>query len=129
VAEGPGCGFSRVDQVEKGSSGVRSAPRAERPRVVAQVASGDINPIEIGMLPHSEKRYWASPEGGVGIDALEENVRGYHASVSFLDHQLERLLDSLDKLGLTEDTVILFCVDHGMNIGDHGCVIPALSPR
>ena len=95
-------------------------PHTRWPIDTPPVASGDINPIEIGMLPHSQKRYWASPDGGVGIDAIRENVRGYHASVSFMDHQLERLLDSLDSLGLTEDTIIVFCVDHGMNIGDHG---------
>lgn len=95
-------------------------PNPRWPDGAPTVASGDINPIEIGLLPNSEKRYWASPEGGVGIDALQENTRGYHASISYLDHQLERLLDSLETLGLVDDTIIVFCVDHGMNIGDHG---------
>jgi arylsulfatase A-like enzyme len=84
------------------------------------IASGDINPIEIGMLPNSERKYFASPEGGVGVDAIQENVRGYHASISFLDHQIQRLLDALDDFKLTDDTIVVFCVDHGMNIGDHG---------
>ncbi len=95
-------------------------PHTTWPIDAPTVATGDINPIEIGMLPHSEKTYWASPEGGVGTDAILENVRGYHASVSFLDHQLQRLLDELERLKLVDDTIIVFCVDHGMNIGDHG---------
>ncbi|EWM28099.1 iduronate-2-sulfatase [Nannochloropsis gaditana] len=84
------------------------------------VATGDINPLEIGMLPDSEKTYVADPTGRVPSDAIRENVRGYHASISFLDHQIQRLLDELERLSLVEDTIIVFCADHGMNIGDHG---------
>lgn len=95
-------------------------PHSTWPIDAPVVATGDINPQEIGMLPNSQKRYWASPEGGIPSDAIKENVRGYHASITFLDHQLQRLLDEVERLGLVEDTIILFCVDHGMNIGDHG---------
>jgi len=95
-------------------------PHSTWPIDAPVVATGDINPNEIGMLPDSTKRYWANPQGGVPADAIRENVRGYHASISFLDHQVQRLLDEVERLKLVEDTIIVFCVDHGMNIGDHG---------
>jgi len=88
-------------------------PNSRFPEGAPTVATGDINPIDIGLLPHSEKVYWASPDGGVGIDAIYQNVRGYYAGISFLDHQVERLLDALDELKLTNNTIIVFCVDHG----------------
>lgn len=88
-------------------------PHTRFPEGAPPVATGDINPITIGLLPHSEKVYWASPEGGVGIDAIYENVRGYYASISFLDHQVGRILDAVEELKIADDTVIMFCVDHG----------------
>ena len=88
-------------------------PHTRWPDGAPTVATGDINPSVIGLLPHSEKQYWAKPHGEVGIDAIYENVRGYYAGISFLDHQVGRLLDALDELKLTNDTIILFCVDHG----------------
>lgn len=34
--------------------------------------------------------------------------------------QIKKLLDELERLDLAKDTIIVFCVDHGLNIGDHG---------
>lgn len=46
-------------------------------------------------------------------------VHGYHACVSYTDTQIGRLLDELDHLGLTEDTVVILWGDHGWNLGEH----------
>ena len=37
-----------------------------------------------------------------------------------MDHQIGRLLDRLEELGLTEDTIVIFTSDNGMNLGQHG---------
>ena len=50
----------------------------------------------------------------------KEAVRGYYASISFMDAQVGRLLDELDSLELTETTIVLFLSDHGYNLGEHG---------
>ncbi len=47
-------------------------------------------------------------------------LKAYHAMVSHIDHCVGRLRESLDELGLTEDTVILFTSDHGELLGNHG---------
>jgi choline-sulfatase len=44
----------------------------------------------------------------------------YYASIHSIDRNLGRLFAELDKLGLLENTIILFTSDHGYNIGHHG---------
>jgi arylsulfatase A-like enzyme len=49
-----------------------------------------------------------------------EDLWGYYAQTSFLDDQLARLVQSLDELGLAEDTIVVFTSDHGDMHGSHG---------
>ena len=44
----------------------------------------------------------------------------YYAAVTAIDTQVGRLLESLDSLGLAEDTVVVFTSDHGQQMGSHG---------
>lgn len=46
--------------------------------------------------------------------------RGYYASVSWMDSQLGRVLDTLDATGLSNSTWVTFIGDHGWSLGEHG---------
>lgn len=45
-------------------------------------------------------------------------MQGYLASISYLDHQLGRLLDALDASPLARNTIIVLWSDHGFHLGE-----------
>lgn len=61
------------------------------------------------------------PEQDAMTDAQRRQAQqAYRASISFLDAQVGRVLDALDKHGLADDTIVVFTSDHGYHMGEHG---------
>ena len=58
-------------------------------------------------------------EGPYDEDKQRELLHAYYACVSYVDAQIGRLLQELDRLGLSENTIIVLWGDHGWKLGEH----------
>ena len=52
-------------------------------------------------------------------DLVRTLIHGYYASVSYMDAQVNRILDELERLELADDTIVVLWGDHGFHLGDH----------
>ena len=53
-------------------------------------------------------------------DAIRRHLHDYYALISSMDHDIGRLLDGLDELSLTDNTIVVFSSDQGIAIGSQG---------
>ena len=59
---------------------------------------------------------------GMAEDALEDVyglMAAYYGMVRFIDYSLGQILDALADLGLRDNTIVVFCSDHGDFMGEH----------
>ena len=92
----------------------------------------DLYPIEKVTMPQGPWDYIKSvppaalsstnpwPWLGVKEQQARESLQAYWAAISFVDAQIGRLLDALERLRLADNTIVVFWSDHGYHVGDHG---------
>ncbi len=83
--------------------------------------AGRVNPNDVPLPQGSpEDDRWV-PE--VFRDLSEQDRRGiiasYYTSVEYLDKNVGLVLDELDRLSLTDDTLVIYIGDHGYLLNDH----------
>lgn len=57
---------------------------------------------------------------GMSTEQQKRMIAAYKAATSFMDAQVGRILEELDRSGHAEDTIVVFTSDHGFLLGEHG---------
>lgn len=77
----------------------------------------DKNPPEV---PAAALGSYKKEQDKLTDELRQQCVQAYYASISFMDAQVGRVVEALDRLGLAENTIIVFTSDHGYHMGEHG---------
>ena len=56
---------------------------------------------------------------GIKPEKQKQLIHGYYSAISYIDAQVGILLNTLDSLGILENTIIVLWGDHGWHLGDH----------
>ncbi|WP_375582614.1 sulfatase [Cyclobacterium xiamenense] len=103
-----------------------------RPHVpfVAPKRYFDRYPHEQTVLPPKVLGDWDDiPERGINYvttlnakmteEQQKKAIAAYYASVTFMDAQVGKILQTLKEEGLEENTIVIFTSDHGFHLGEH----------
>jgi iduronate 2-sulfatase len=86
---------------------------------LAKIEARPFDESEMSIAP--EWAYFTKPANwGMSVLQRREAIRAYYACVSFMDAQVGKLLNALDRLKLTDNTTIVFWGDNGYHLGEHG---------
>ena len=82
----------------------------------------------VPFIPYGERDPWSQryyklvrqDEHHVSDEMIRSARHAYYGMVSYIDHQVGRLIDTLEKTGAMDNTVIVFTADHGEMLGERG---------
>jgi len=89
-------------------------PYPEKQMAIPEIVVGENVPEQA--LKRQNEKIWKMDEV-----QKRQTISAYMASVRFMDQQVGRLLDALDRLGIRDETIVIFISDHGYNLGEHDC--------
>lgn len=84
-----------------------------------EIRATPFSPDEMHIAP--QWAYFArTPNFGMNIRECRQAIRAYYAAATFMDANVGRVIDALQRLGLAENTTVVFWADHGWQLGEHG---------
>ena len=63
---------------------------------------------------------WPGEEGEITPAQAKMQRHAYYACVSYVDAQIGKVLDAIDQLGLSDNTLVILWSDHGWHLGEDG---------
>lgn len=103
-----------------------------RPHVPLVAPASYFEPYPAGRmkLPPGVEDDWEDiPQAGISKNSRgsglntrlkkQKVLEAYYASVSYMDAQVGKIVDAVDRLGLRKNTIVVFTADHGYHLGEH----------
>ena len=106
--------------------------------VPGQLVQGehDKNPVHFRMTQEANPKFREMFFEDQGLHGAHSHLRDpqelkadmavYYGMVSFMDREIGRILDTLDRLGQADNTLVVFSCDHGHFLGQHGLIAKCL---
>lgn len=70
-------------------------------------------------IPERGINYVTTKNGEMSYIQKQKAIAGYYASVSYMDAQVGKILQTLREEGLEDNTIVVFTSDHGFHLGEH----------
>ena len=90
----------------------------------------DKNPPHFKLTQQENPDYSSYRASGYGLhgfsshlhehEELKKDIATYYGMISLMDKYIGKIIDKLDELGLSENTIVVFTTDHGHFFGHHG---------
>ncbi len=78
--------------------------------------------------PPTEQRNWVGMCGATDHDLMRECVAATYGSIEMIDAAVGQILETIERLDQTRDTIVVFTSDHGDMMGDHGLMLKGFMP-
>jgi len=90
-------------------------PGFEKPPAGAPKVAGKVGGEIVASRPVPEDKNAVYP-----TELKRQLIHGYYARTSIMDVQVGKVIEELDRLQLTANTIVVFWSDHGFHLGDDG---------
>ena len=122
------------DTLFRSSEGLTRVRQNERMKISRNMTRGDVKLDMQGDLTPEQEALWknAFEEGNAAFEEAniseqdvvrwkyQRYIKSYLASVKSMDREIGRLLDYLDTLGVSDNTLVLYTSDQGFFLGENG---------
>ncbi len=82
---------------------------------------GNIPPL-MQSIRDGHNKVWNVDKAFEDEQIWRDHIGAYYALVTEMDHLIGRILETLEKAGLSEETLVIYVSDHGDFVGNHGMV-------
>lgn len=78
--------------------------------------------------PPSDQPRYVAPCGATDHELVREAVAATYGMIEFIDDGVGRIMAALERLGVLDNTIVVFTSDHGDMMGDHGLMLKGFMP-
>ena len=75
------------------------------------------HPFDMGISEIRDELLAAQPRDEAEV---RQHIADYYGMITHLDAEIGRILEALEGNGLAGNTIVIYCADHGLAVGQHG---------
>jgi len=105
---------------DRWGKGVRNGDAIGKPKTLDQAVS-DLPPM-LQEWHRGANRVWRLDKARENPQLYRDYIAAYYALVAEMDDHIGTILAALDRLGMAENTIVIYTSDHGDFVGSHGMI-------